>query len=281
MLVRKGGRLELSGITQAGRENKVADSTTDGRRRAGVSIAHTNERRRTPERVAPLVREAIDNLGGIAEFIKPRQTVLIKDRNPEAENRADFYSQRRFLSFDLSYGNSVQAEIYEYVMDNGMSREEYHWFMGHGNAMRPHCVMGNDYYSENEHRVPPEGPIEPAGEIFGYYNISKQYFERCHLPVMHTGTNLMNAEKAPDWFWKEWENLLFLRREDVPIIGFTWYSLTDQVDWDTKLREDNGHVNPAGLYALDRRIRPVGKAYRELISEWRGVMPMKTFSLPA
>ena len=28
------------------------------------------------------------------------------------------------------------------------------------------------------------------------------------------------------------------------------------------LREDNGHVNPLGLYDLERKIRPVGKLYR-------------------
>lgn len=33
-------------------------------------------------------------------------------------------------------------------------------------------------------------------------------------------------------------------------------------DWDTALREDNGCVNPLGLYDLERRIRPVGEAYR-------------------
>src|SRR5689334_23733133 len=49
--------------------------------------------------------------------------------------------------------------------------------------------------------------------------------------------------------------------------GFTWFSLTDQVDWDVALRENNGTVNPLGLFDLDRRIRPVGEAYRELISD--------------
>jgi hypothetical protein len=48
----------------------------------------------------------------------------------------------------------------------------------------------------------------------------------------------------------------------------TWYSLTDQVDWDTALRESNGRVNPLGLYDLDRRLRPVGRAYRELVRQW-------------
>ena len=31
---------------------------------------------------------------------------------------------------------------------------------------------------------------------------------------------------------------------------FTWYSLTDQVDWDIALREANGRVNALGFYDL-------------------------------
>ena len=61
------------------------------------------------------------------------------------------------------------------------------------------------------------------------------------------------------------------------MVGFTWYSLTDQVDWDTALREENGHVNPLGLYDLERNIRPVGQAYQQLIADWREVLP--TFSV--
>ena len=57
--------------------------------------------------------------------------------------------------------------------------------------------------------------------------------------------------------------MLRVRNDGVPMVGFTWYSLTDQVDWDTALREENGHVNPLGLYDLDRKIRPVGRAYKQ------------------
>jgi hypothetical protein len=59
----------------------------------------------------------------------------------------------------------------------------------------------------------------------------------------------------------------------VPIVGFTWYSLTDQVDWDSALRENNGTVNPLGLYDLDRTIRPVGTAFQQLIRDWQHVLP--------
>jgi hypothetical protein len=65
----------------------------------------------------------------------------------------------------------------------------------------------------------------------------------------------------------------------VPIVGFTWYSLTDQVDWDVALRQNNQTVNPLGLYDLDRNIRPVGKAYKQLIKDWRQVLPTQSSCL--
>jgi hypothetical protein len=65
----------------------------------------------------------------------------------------------------------------------------------------------------------------------------------------------------------------------VPIVGFTWYSLTDQIDWDTALREDNGRVNECGLFDLDRRIRPVGEAYRKLIRQWREILPTESYTI--
>jgi beta-glucosidase len=215
-----------------------------------------------------------------ALFIQSESSEYFHAAHPMAQKRADFLNQKRFLSLDLSYGFDVQGKMYEYLMDNGFTRPEYHWFMEQGELVRPYCVMGNDYYITNEHRVPPGAePIEPAGEIFGYYVITRQYFNRYHLPVMHTETNLGDAELAPGWLHKEWANMVRLKDDGVPIIGFTWYSLTDQVDWDTALREDNGHVNPLGLYDLDRRIRPVGKEYRQLVAQWREILPLDSFCL--
>jgi hypothetical protein len=62
-------------------------------------------------------------------------------------------------------------------------------------------------------------------------------------------------------------------------MGFTWYSLTDQIDWDCGLRFERGRVNPLGLYDLQRKIRPVGKAYKNLVEQWRGIMPVESISL--
>ena len=58
--------------------------------------------------------------------------------------------------------------------------------------------------------------MRTAGEIFGYYVITRQYYDRYHLPVMHTETNLGDAERAPAWLWKEWVNRLYVVQPDRP-----------------------------------------------------------------
>ncbi len=197
--------------------------------------------------------------------------------NPSCTPAAYAYNQRRFLSLDLTFGHPVSFDMYEFLMDNGMKREEYHWFCN--NHRKQHCIMGTDYYEMNEQLVLSDRSTTPSGEIFGYYVITHQYFDRYHLPVMHTETNLPDAERAPSWIRKEWANAHRLREDGVPLVGFTYYSLTDQVDWDSALVGDNGNVNPLGLYDLNRKIRPAGETYREIIREWRDILPTQSHSL--
>ena len=231
-------------------------------------------------RATILAEEAILTRNEAAIFIQSEATEYYHPKNPSAFERADFYNLRRFLSLDLCYGKQVEARMLEYLLDNGLTRDEYHWFMRHGGGLRRHCVMGNDYYFTNEHRVPAEeGQLEWSGEVFGYYILTHQYQQRYGLPLMHTETNLAEPEKAPAWLWKEWANMVLLKGSGIPILGFTWYSLTDQVDWDTQLREDNGNVNELGLYDLDRKIRPVGEAYRQLVCEWGDILPKDCYSV--
>jgi beta-glucosidase/6-phospho-beta-glucosidase/beta-galactosidase len=212
-----------------------------------------------------------------AIFIQSESSEFFHPATPRCGAPAHIYNQKRFLSLDLTYGHPLSFEMYEYLMDHGITRDDYHWFSHH--HKKQHCVMGNDYYADNEHLVQDDGSLSPSGEIFGYYVITNQYFQRYRLPVMHTETNLSDPDKAPAWLRKEWANVHQLREDGVPMLGFTYYSLTDQVDWDSALRDDNGHVNQLGLYDLDRKIRPVGVAYRGLIRQWRNILPTPSYSL--
>ncbi len=215
-----------------------------------------------------------------AIFIQSESSEYFHADSPRAIKPAEILNARRFLSLDLNYGRRVDSEVYEFIMDNGMTRDEYHFFLAH--HLKHHSIMGNDYYVTNEHRVAPDGTTTPSGEVFGYDAITWQYYDRYRLPVMHTETNLRQGPRGDEavyWLWKEWANVLRVRNDGVPVVGFTWYSLTDQMDWDTALREQNGRVTPVGLYDLARRIRPVGEAYRTLIAEWREVLPTQSVCL--
>ncbi|MGE5384614.1 MAG: family 1 glycosylhydrolase [Betaproteobacteria bacterium] len=227
-----------------------------------------------------LAMQAILQVRPDAIFIQSESSEYFHAENPAAIKAAEIMNAERFLSLDLNYGRRVDSEMYEYLMDNGMTREEYHFFLE--NNLKHHCIMGNDYYVTNEHRVTADGRTSAAGEVFGYDQITKQYYDRYLLPVMHTETNRCEGpegNEAVNWLWKEWANVLRVRNDGVPIVGFTWYSLTDQVDWDTALREQNGHVNVLGLYDLDRAPRAVGKAYKQLIADWRKVLPTQSVCL--
>jgi beta-glucosidase/6-phospho-beta-glucosidase/beta-galactosidase len=215
-----------------------------------------------------------------AIFIQSESSEYFHADSPKSIQPAEIMNQRRFLALDLNYGKRIESEMYEFLMDNGMSRDEYHFFLR--NNLRHHCIMGNDYYCTNEHRVAENGRTWAAGEVFGYDEITRQYHERYKLPIMHTETNFTQGprgDEAVEWLWKQWANVLRVRNSGVPTVGFTWYSLTDQVDWDTALRENNGNVNPLGLYDLDRNIRPVGRAYRALIKEWQDMLPAQSVCL--
>ena len=96
---------------------------------------------------------------------------------------------------------------------------------------------------------------------------------------MHTETNLPDNERAPAWTRKEWANVHRLREDGVPMLGFTYYSLTDQVDWDSALTRHSGNVNPLCLYDLNRKLRPAGKPCREIIRDWRHILPTQSHSL--
>jgi beta-glucosidase len=227
-----------------------------------------------------LAMEAILKVRPDAIFIQSESSEYFHAENPKAIKPAEIMNARRFLSLDLNYGRRVDSEMYEFLMDNGMTRDEYHFFLKQN--LKHHCIMGNDYYVTNEHRVSPDGSTYPAGEVFGYDEITRQYYERYLLPVMHTETNVNEGPRGDEavyWLWKEWANVLRVRNNGVPIVGFTWYSLTDQVDWDIALRENRGTVNPLGLYDLNRKIRAVGKAYKQLIADWKDVLPTQSVCL--
>jgi beta-glucosidase/6-phospho-beta-glucosidase/beta-galactosidase len=186
--------------------------------------------------------------------------------DPEIEDRAALENERRFLPLDLLYAHPVGDRMLHCVKEYGRA-EEYRRFMERKVPRR--TILGVDYYEWNEKLIDQDGQKRALGELFGWYVIANQYWERYRRPMMHTETNRVDAADAPRWLWRQWHNVQLMRRAGVPLVGFTWYSLTDQVDWAIALAEANGRIDPSGLFDLNRDPRAVGLAYMHLIEMHR------------
>lgn len=220
-------------------------------------------------RANALMTQAILDRRSDAVFVNSESSEFFQPAvpDPEVVRIADFENQRRFLPLDLLYGHPPREDMRRYLMDNGMPAQEYEWFMRRQTPSR--TIMGIDYYEWNEKLIDSDGAPRSLGELFGWYVIAKQYYDRYGRAMMHTETNRLDARAAPQWLWRQWHNVQLIRAAGVPVVGFTWYSLVDQVDWDIALTEPFGNVNPVGLFDLNRQPRPVAQAYQHLIRTFR------------
>ena len=75
-----------------------------------------------------------------------------------------------------------------------------------------------------------------------------------------------------EWIDRQWADIMAMRASGIPVMGFTWYTLTDQIDWQHALRVERNDLHAVGMYDLDRKMRPVGARYREIVRQWRGVL---------
>jgi beta-glucosidase/6-phospho-beta-glucosidase/beta-galactosidase len=219
-----------------------------------------------------LAMHAILRVRPDALFIQSESSEYFHASAPQAESIAEARNLGRFLSLDLNYGKPLEPMLRAFVLDNGMSEDECRFFEQH--ALRGHCVLGTDYYRTNEHHVEADGSMSPAEELLGYASIAREYLDRYGLPLMHTETNFDQGpagDEACQWLRRQWAQVHCLMRAGVTVTGFTWYSVTDQVDWDIELRELRSKVNPRGLFDLDRQLRPVGRDYAQLIATWSGM----------
>jgi beta-glucosidase/6-phospho-beta-glucosidase/beta-galactosidase len=216
-----------------------------------------------------LAMEAILAVRPDAVFVQAESLEYFHAEDPTCFTGCRLLNDKRFLPMDLTYGHPVSATMRDFLLANGFTAQDFSWFAEH--RARGTCVIGADYYEGNEHLVCADGAVRQSGPLFGLYVLARQYVERYGLPLMHTETN-MGEPRSVEWLRKEWAHMLRLKQDGVPVVGFTWYSLTDQVDWCTALREDAGRVNSLGLYDLERKIRPVGRLYRQLKDGWRELL---------
>ena len=188
--------------------------------------------------------------------------------DPEIKAIADAANERRFLPLDLIFAHPLGKRMHDLLCAQGIAKDDIDRLRSREVPRR--SILGVDYYEWNERLIAREGNAQALGELFGWYVIADQYWQRYRRPMMHTETNKMDADGAPRWLWRQWHNVQLLAKAGVPLVGFTWYSLTDQIDWSIAMSEPVGLVYPVGLFDLNREPRIVGLAYKHLIDLYAG-----------
>jgi beta-glucosidase/6-phospho-beta-glucosidase/beta-galactosidase len=204
-----------------------------------------------------------------AIFINSESSEFYQPCCPDADvqRAAEDANDRRFLPLDLIYAHPLSKRMHDLLLAQGIPQEDIDRLL-HREVPR-RSILGVDYYEWNERLI--DRNLQPLalGELFGWYVIADQYYRRYQRPMMHTETNKMDAAGAPRWLWRQWHNVQLLRKAGVPLVGFTWYSLVDQIDWSIAMSQAVGIVYPVGLFDLNREARTVGLAYMHLIEMYR------------
>ena len=186
-----------------------------------------------------------------------------------AQPEAERWNGLKQLSLDLTMGHELAPGMARYLNEHGVTSNDLS-FLREKRAVGQRW-LGVDYYPTCEHRVASTGRQTTCRRPFGFRKLASRYWQRYRVPIFHCETNRV-SHLAVDWLEQQWTDVMALRASGIPVTGFTWYSLTDQIDWQHALRVERNDLHPVGLYDLERRIRPVGVRYREIVRQWRGVL---------
>ena len=181
----------------------------------------------------------------------------------ESRRHADRLNRLKHLSLDLTLGLELAPGMAGYLNENGVTSNDLSFFRER-RAVSQRWI-GLDYYATCEHAVNLAGDTMRCERRRGLASLAVEYHARYGVPLFHCETNSIDPG-AEEWLADQWQEIRAVRAHGVPVLGFTWYSLTDQIDWQYSLRVEHNHVHPVGLYDLQRQIRPVGTAYRDLIA---------------
>jgi beta-glucosidase/6-phospho-beta-glucosidase/beta-galactosidase len=215
--------------------------------------------------------------------VQPEATVLHCDnvesyrtRDPELAVEVRQRNYRRFLALDLLLGRVDRHHpLFNWVTAYGMAELDLEWFRA--NPKFPD-VLGLDYYPNSDWQLERvgDGVRQRRSESpAGIYGIASTYYGRYGIPMMLTETSIdgkpINREI---WLDKTIEDCRRLRGEGIPMLGYFWWPLIDQVDWDGALTHRVGKIHEVGLFnlrrqssgTLERHATPLVKQFAEIIA---------------
>lgn len=103
---------------------------------------------------------------------------------------------------------------------------------------------------------------EPEGD--GFKELITHYHDRYQVPIMITETSAVGSDEIRErWLESSVSMIKDLRRDGIPVIGYTWFPLFTMIDWRYRFSTDplESFYLELGLYKLNRE--DAGKRWLE------------------
>lgn len=185
-----------------------------------------------------------------------------------ARATADRWNALKHLPLDLTLGREPAPGMAGYLNAHGVTSNDLSFLRERRASGQRLIALRYDVTSE--HRVTSTGRLSVSRKGLGFRKLAEGYHARYGLPLLQI------AGGAPDdpvaWLKGQWADALGLRAAGVPVVGFSWGSLVDSVDWHQRVRIYHEEAAPTGLFDLERRPRPVSDAFRDLVEQWSTIL---------
>jgi dTDP-4-dehydrorhamnose reductase len=222
---------------------------------------------------------AMKNIRRVAPHAKLIQTEdLCKVHATEVLHyQRDFENERRWLSYDLLCGKvTPTTAMWNYFISTGIDPQELEFFTN--NVCAPD-LLGLNYYVTSEryldhewHRYPHlpsagngihqyiDAEAYRFGKAEGLDTLLKEVWARYQLPLAITESHLAcTREEQMRWLKETWSICCDAKSNGIPIEAFTVWALFGAYDWNTLLRQANGHYE-TGVFKVHGHVTPTALA---------------------
>ena len=207
---------------------------------------------------------------------------------PEMQWLADFFNERRWLSWDLLCGMvNPEHKMWDYLIQSGATPEDLLWFRDNP---CPPDIIGVNYYATSErwldHRTErypkdrcheydgvPHADIETprvlATPTPGIGPLLQETWERYGLPIAITEAHIdANREDQMRWLLEIWNAAKKVRDSGADVRAVTVWALLGSYDWNCLVTECRGYYEPGPFDVRGPEPRPTAVAtlMRELAS---------------
>ena len=203
---------------------------------------------------------------------------IVTDDPTLTEERA-FQAEQQYLATDLLLGRVDDGHVlHEWLVTNGVAEADLEWLRAHAQTID---VAGVNFYPELTRKVLVRAGdsvrrIRGGGWTGNLQALLRNWHERYGVPTMVTETSAVkNVRGRLRWLEESVAAVAEIRRDGVPVIGYTWWPLFSLVAWSYRggRKPLAAYVVHMGLWDLrevdgwlDRVRTPVADRFVEMTS---------------